>query len=441
MMEEVSGGKTKQISSKPQEPLLAALLGTMTPDYFLSTIYRVKPVVIRSKQAALKAITRDFLFDLDTRSLVENTASDQVNVWMRDKTSGRLQSFRTDSHEVALACHASGAALYMRSSQEMQDNVIPRMNRDLGINAAGFYADSATRGEIELFVTPAGHTTDWHFDFQENFNIQVSGCKRWTFKRGLQSPVRGYSPHFSASGNLEDQLKLHKLSRWENSNDEEFSLTLKPGHVMYHPAGILHKVECLEGGLSVGISIKAASNLDILSSTIRERLLGYEGLRSHFRADSFPDALAEAKRNLEILRVVVAELTPEDLVCSNMIRNKAVINTMLDTPMNLLPKSIRRVHKSKSAVLIDLSLDIPEAEQTLYREKLEDESADFTVHVHPCMEDGTESLMHVNLVVPSHKQKAVLRNFMKSPGPFELVRSDEVRRLFSWLVEVGAAKV
>mmetsp|Transcript_31508 Transcript_31508/g.54613 ORF Transcript_31508/g.54613 Transcript_31508/m.54613 type:complete len:440 (-) Transcript_31508:618-1937(-) len=439
-MEEVSRGKSKRLSSKPHDLLLGPMLAPMELDYFKASVYRKKPLVVRSKVSSLKALISDFLFDLDTRELVENTASDEINVWMRDRTTGRLQSFKTESADVAMACHAAGAALYLRSSQEMQDNIIPRINRELGIHSAGFYSDSATRGEIELFISPAGHTTDWHFDFQENFSFQVSGSKRWTFKQAITSPVRGYSPHFKGSGNLEEQLKLHKLSGWE-SEGEEFSLVMKAGNTMYHPAGILHKVECLEAGLSINISIKAVSNLDIICSSIRERLLPHLSLRNHFQADSLEEALDKARQNLAMLRQTVEKLTPEDLVCNLMIRNLGVIDTQQDTPSFKLPKHIKAVHKSPTAVIIDLSRDIPQAEQEHYSTKFTEEPADFSVHIHPCMDDGTESLMQVSLIVPSDKQQALLRKFLRSKGPFKVEQSDEARQLLSWLVEIGAAKI
>ncbi len=62
-----------------------------------------------------------------------------------------------------------------------------------GLNFGGYFPTGEIKGEIETFVSKKGHLTDWHFDFQENFTIQLSGTKRWKVMRsGITHPIRGW---------------------------------------------------------------------------------------------------------------------------------------------------------------------------------------------------------------------------------------------------------
>ena len=50
---------------------------------------------------------------------------------------------------------------------------------------------AAPRGEVEVFASRAGHTTEWHTDFQHNFTLQLSGRKRWRVGAGaVVEPLR-----------------------------------------------------------------------------------------------------------------------------------------------------------------------------------------------------------------------------------------------------------
>ena len=57
------------------------------------------------------------------------------------------------------------------------------------------YPDGAPRSEGETFASRAGHVTGWHFDFMENFTLQLSGTKTWRLKRSaVDVPLRGCTP-------------------------------------------------------------------------------------------------------------------------------------------------------------------------------------------------------------------------------------------------------
>jgi ribosomal protein L16 Arg81 hydroxylase len=113
---------------------------------------------------------------------------------------------------------------------------------------------------------------DFHTDFQENFTIQLYGKKKWTFRKSTAvSPLRACTPHFKAAKEegtekwngllgvkqqetdlCEQQLKVLRLgdpnfaaNQYEVSDKEcpqqdSEVVTLGPGDVLYHPAGLIN---------------------------------------------------------------------------------------------------------------------------------------------------------------------------------------------------------
>lgn len=155
---------------------------------------------------------------------------------------------------------------YFRSPQEMAEVFVRNMSNDLGMNFAGrthfprfellgIFPDGAVKGEIEVFVTRAGHVTDWHFDFMENFTIQLKGrfifflcnfyfaSKTWKLMpNNVPHPMRGCTPHYKNLDTIEQQLKIHRLHdqkfEFEPKNfDNVEEVTLTPGSILYFPAG------------------------------------------------------------------------------------------------------------------------------------------------------------------------------------------------------------
>ena len=86
--------------------------------------------------------------------------------------------------------------------------------RDTGLGLGQYEsANDLGRGEVELFCSVKGHLTDFHFDFQENFTIQVSGKKTWRLAASpVRHPLRGHTPHYDTPEVVEGQLKAARLS-------------------------------------------------------------------------------------------------------------------------------------------------------------------------------------------------------------------------------------
>ena len=255
-------------------------------------------------------------------ALLEATPSPTTSVWMPARASAavvataateasvaaataeaaapRLNSISVDDARSALACYAAGNSLYFSAPDAFVHRYVRAAARDAGMACAGHEPDGGARGQVEVFAARAGHVTDWHFDFMDNFTVQLSGTKRWRLRHnsGVAHPLRGATPHYaSGGGTWEQQVLLHRLAdpafQFDLSRNSDFELggtaaagapnpnphagaassssssssaaaaadhreqviVLRPGSVLYHPAGVWHRVECTEDSLAINISL------------------------------------------------------------------------------------------------------------------------------------------------------------------------------------------
>jgi ribosomal protein L16 Arg81 hydroxylase len=276
--------------------------------YFLS--HGQIPVVVRGSEKRVALLTSQ-LFELDIAQLLENSASDEIQVWLgsqkqpADNHSREISgAIKVSDPAQAHALYKAGHSLYCRAPGELEEATVkPLMNElGFGLNSdANPATDRFSRGEVEMFYSRAGHLTDTHTDFQENFTVQLSGIKKWTFRRSpVDAPLRGYTPHFGkaqgqdvketqlkAAGACIPQMKRSTASSTltglqsadkkaaANANDasEEYcSVILHPGDVLYHPAGVFHKVECIEDSIAINISLYAASAAEVFCSALQQYL-------------------------------------------------------------------------------------------------------------------------------------------------------------------------
>ena len=101
------------------ENLLEGFIHPISVSQFISEYHNKKALAILPNPnkpdhaARFRRMSKLHLFDLSQRSLAENTASDNLFVWMRS-LSGGINSFEIEDVEAALKCADSGASLYFR---------------------------------------------------------------------------------------------------------------------------------------------------------------------------------------------------------------------------------------------------------------------------------------------------------------------------------------
>lgn len=144
-------------------------------------------------------------------------------------TQGTLDSISVDDHSQAIKLYHAGHSIYCRAPAELEHAVVPRLLDELGIGIIGSGTDKYRRGEIELFLSRKGHATDFHTDFQENFTIQISGTKKWIFRKSSAvAPLRGCTPHFQTLEKEGDSSSIG-LKRMESDLSEQQLKVLRLG--------------------------------------------------------------------------------------------------------------------------------------------------------------------------------------------------------------------
>jgi hypothetical protein len=322
--------------------------GSISSDEFLSSIFRKRAAHITcvdSSQDDVHRIARvdslcKEMYDLDVKSLLHNTSSENIFLWFReprndksqDAKSGRgeqqnvnysklvrtadslIRSTEISDPDEAFSMHKTGGhATYCRAPPEIEQNLVSSLLKATGLGCgqydpSGESMECLGRGEVETFISTPNHVTDWHYDFQDNYTIQLSGIKRWTLQQGtILDPLRGCTPHYESPGSVESQLTAAYLFDRKfvfgkptvptTALGDERSILVKPGDVLYFPAGMWHKVETVEPGVSINISLMATNYATLVSQALCHFL--YRDPR--FREPIVNNSIANATDNLRII--------------------------------------------------------------------------------------------------------------------------------------------
>lgn len=281
--------------------LLATLIYPLSPSLFLSSCFRKKAVHICSNNRdRAKKLSENHMFELDAKKIFEETSSDCIFLWIPSKSNGTdetnhstnsLLSIEVQDPNTAHVLHTrSNYASYCRAPPELEQMLVSHMLLGTGLglgqyDATGEKLTTLGRGEVETFIGTKGHLTDWHTDFQENFTIQLSGRKKWTLKQGtVKHPIRGVTPHYRSSEDvIENQIKAARLSNPSfhfgkqdlecNAFGNEVEIIMDAGDVLYFPAGMWHKVETLEYGVSINISLMGSTYASLICRSLEHILL------------------------------------------------------------------------------------------------------------------------------------------------------------------------
>ena len=174
----------------PRCELLAQLVHPLSPAAFLRKHWRKRALAVHGGRQRFAALANERLHGLSVPRLVADSPSEEVHVWFRTAT-GANESLKTPDREAALTCHKAGGSLYFRAPADASELLVTALSQQLGLSFGALYPDGAPRSEVETFISRAGHVTDWHFDFMENFTLQLKGTKRWWLKPSdVAVPVR-----------------------------------------------------------------------------------------------------------------------------------------------------------------------------------------------------------------------------------------------------------
>lgn len=303
---------------------LQNILSPLDADVFLQKCFRECAVYIpsMSEDGDRFQWLREHLYDLDPRMLLRETSSDNIFVWLK-QANGLIHSVEVADPESALSLLKSGHSTYCRAPPAVEQHLVSSLLAGTGYGCGQFDSSGQSttcfgRGEVEVFLSSPGHETNWHYDFQENFTLQLSGVKRWSLQRGtIKHPLRGCTPHYAAPDTVEGQLKSAKLSDNSfrfgfpqigvNAVGEVDQVVLRPGDVLYFPAGMWHKVEVIEAGVSMNVSLMASSYAEVTSHAIKHLLLKDDDWRESVSNNSTTNVVERLKSLLGRLPQIIRD--------------------------------------------------------------------------------------------------------------------------------------
>ena len=314
------------------EVLLRSFLYPVTLDSFIDDYFGKKALVVHGSIQRLRYIKKDFR-NFDIQSLLSDAM--QTIVWMKSM-DGKMQylDLTNGSVDIAASCYNAGHSLYFNPNMGIQKKYINAIGDALGLvseeeenleldenqprslfsssngktggnkksSSANSIIDkdlsnnSRIPGDVEIFAVKTRHVTPWHFDGQDNFTIQARGIKKWTViplqSKGIQNPLINYHPSSSNRASCRRNFYLHQAYEkckakelYPPTEEEEkkygVSFVMKPGSILYLPAGMWHKVEAFDDdpeddGINVGkLNEMAGSSLEELSDSLIQDKMRY----------------------------------------------------------------------------------------------------------------------------------------------------------------------
>lgn len=106
----------------------------------------------------------------------------------------------------------------------------------------------------------------------------------------VKHPLRGTTPHYKSSADvIENQIKAARLSNPDyqfgeqdlesNAFGNEVEIMMNAGDILYFPAGMFHKVETVEQGVSINLSLMGSTYASLVCKTLEHILLQKEEWR------------------------------------------------------------------------------------------------------------------------------------------------------------------
>ena len=242
--------------------------------------------------------------------------------WFGESASGNA-SFKTKDAALAASCHKSGGSLYFGAPPAATELLVTALAQQLGLSFAALFSDGSQRSTVETFASRAGNVTAWHYDFMENFTLQLAGTKTWWVKpSGVHVPHRSCTPQQATAGVVAQlseqqakQLAQHALPGFQPTPpdasfwDDAVEVKMAPGDVLYVPAGYWHRVACTSDSISVNISLMASCWADLIADALRQRLLCHTPARAPACMESVIDGRRQLKGLLDLAPVSYTHLT------------------------------------------------------------------------------------------------------------------------------------
>lgn len=245
-----------------KKPGLAALLSPRTCGEFFPFLDRSDSFVVNTDHGIAALTDLPFLASLETLLL---TWPHSVQAHL-PVVADEISSIDVTSED-ARKLFQNGMGLMFDHAQRLSPELrlwLEAIRVDLGFSAL-------TQSRCLIYATPDGKGTAPHFDQNANFVLQLHGKKTWWLapNQHVEHPLSRHTMGQPTDPELESYAS-HPLPSAMPEN--AISVELKPGSLLFVPAGMWHSTQAEGEALSLNFTYHAPAWLDLLTSALRSRL-------------------------------------------------------------------------------------------------------------------------------------------------------------------------
>jgi ribosomal protein L16 Arg81 hydroxylase len=243
---------------------LRHILAPVAPDAFIERHWAARPLHIPGRPAKFRALA----FDAGAlRALWAGLRPPDITAQYQD-TTGAPRSLAVEPALVE-PLFRSGMTLCFAGLDELH----PGLARCAAAVKLGLhYAD---RVAVNAYWSPDGAGFATHFDCHQTFIVQLEGEKRWRYSA---APLVAFPPRNLSFGDPDAVAAFRRDFPWARFTlpDEEALVeqVLRPGDVLYLPAGTCHRTDARGASLSLTVACWRTSFLELLwqqlAGTVRE---------------------------------------------------------------------------------------------------------------------------------------------------------------------------
>ncbi|PWT83658.1 MAG: hypothetical protein C5B58_06175 [Acidobacteria bacterium] len=204
--------------------------------------------------------------------------------------------------------YAAGFPLYFRQAQDAFPELLS-LRRHIAIDFGVVDEDVF----FELFASPANTGYPAHFDPEINFNILLSGRKRWWLAENqtFTNPTRSFA--LSDRRNVPEELRVAQVATVPRRLKWKGPMYCRPGSCVYLPRGCWHKTHASEPTVSLNCTVLPPTWLSLLAAYVSQTLNGEHPWRDYALGYATSSSVATLSERLVDFKRVVQGLDARHL--------------------------------------------------------------------------------------------------------------------------------
>ncbi|GLE05618.1 hypothetical protein PINS_up014650 [Pythium insidiosum] len=353
-----------RLTTMDKSQALAWLFGSTANADDMKQHYHRSSVMVEGSVDRFDALVKGPLRGLDVKSLLyfDATTVEGAMILVETQDAGvrRCAEIAAVSSKQAWDMYCSGFSIWCRPPLIVNHFISSIVARDLGVDPL---ATSGTH-DVKLYCSRASRALDWQFHRRDIFVIGLQGQVGGRLRRtDVKMPVQCFHPVMKSVEEAEEHFKAQRLvlndqtttvaapfedMHWSTHDDGEDPaprasgqqdevVDVKPGSVLYIPAGTWFTADTLDNAIWLQVQVHATTYADVMSEAVRQLLWRNPACREPLIAtkETTKSMRQHMSRALSTLARHVEELHPSDIVPELLLHTEDEMSgdaVMLDDP-------------------------------------------------------------------------------------------------------------